>query len=175
MVSSRLILPCLVAESKTILPLVVSWSSFTTEKWGRYPTFKWAIINFSWLQRPDATLWFICFHHLAVFLSNVRPSIASSKICLCCSITAFYRPSMEWPLYSAPQHITPWLCHLARSRHLFCCRRFVSIGDTHYFFILNHLHQFIGPHFWSKSCREWVDMVSSMALVCYFRRHISNN
>ena len=173
MVSLRLILPYVVVESKTILPLVVSLSSLTTEKWGRYPTFNWAIINFSWLQSPDATLGFICFHHLAVFLSNVRPLHQVKSVC--CSITAVYRPSMEKPLYSAPQHITPWVCHLAGSRHLFCCQRLVSIGDSHHFFILSHPHQLIGPHFWSKSCRECVDMVSSMALVGYFRRQISSN
>ena len=145
MVSLRLILPYLVVESKTILPLVVSLSSLTTEKWGRYPTFKWAVINFSWLQSPDATLGFICFHHLAVFLSNVLSSQQVKSVC--CSITAAYRPSIEYPLYSSPQHITPWLCHLACSRHLFCCQRVVSISDSHYFFILNHLHRLIGPHF----------------------------
>ena len=165
MVSLRLILPYLVVESKPILPLVV-WSlcllSLQKNEVGTQLSIG-----------PDATLGFICFHHLAVFLSNVLPSHQVKSVC--CSITAVYRPSMEQPLYSAPQHITPWLCHLARSRHLFCCERLVSISDSHHFFILNHPHQLIGPHFWSKSCRGCVDMVSSMALVDYFRRKISNN
>ena len=172
MVSLRLILPYLVVESKTILPLVVSLSSLTTEKWGRYPTFNWAIINFSWLlMQPLDSFASITWQYFSATSGHRSHQVKS----VCCSITAVYRPSMEWPPYSALQHITPWLCHLARSRHLFCCQRLVSICDSHYFFILNHRHQLIGPHFRSKSCGEWVDIVSSMALVGYFRRQIYNN